>query len=111
VDGGAAVALARTYDITAPAVHARKHRHGQRLDVRLTRSRDRTAKGRELAGGVDYSLVESLRGSNRARFVVRPRRKPFRKRVRLSRRITRVSAVVCDRVGNCAVKRLAGRRR
>jgi hypothetical protein len=79
--------------------------------VRLKRSRDRTAKGRELAGGVDYSLVESLRGSNRAAFLVRPRRKPFRKRVRLSRRITRVSAVVCDGVGNCAVKRLAGRKR
>jgi subtilisin family serine protease len=110
VDGGAAVTLARTYDITAPVVHVRKRRHGQRLDVRLGRSLDRTAPGRELAGGVDYSLVDTIRGSTRARFLVRPRRKPFRKRVRLGRRVTRVSAVVCDRVANCAVKRLAGKR-
>ena len=52
VDGRAATALARTYDVTAPRGKASARRVGASVSVRVARSKDRTERGRKLAGHV-----------------------------------------------------------
>jgi len=112
VDGRAATALARVYDVREPRVRARARRRGPRtIGVRLLRTRDRTEPGRELAGGVTYSVLKSSNNGRSYSFAVRPRRKPFRRRIRLRARRTLLVASVCDDNGNCSSRRLGRFRR
>ena len=107
VDGGAATALARLYDVTAPRAKGRTRRRGATVGVRLRRSRDRTEPGRELAGRVRYQLLISRNGGRRFSNLVGPRREPFTRRVRLKgNRANVLIAAVCDRNGNCGTERL-----
>jgi subtilisin family serine protease len=113
VDGKAGTDLARVYDVRAPRLHARaRRRSGSTVAVRVSRSRDRTNPGHELARRVTYAvLVSSDRGQS-YRFAVRPRRRPFRATVHLrGRRANLILASVCDGNGNCASKRLGRFRR
>jgi subtilisin family serine protease len=107
VDGRAATALARRYDVTPPRAKASARRTGASVSVRLGRVRDRTERGRELAGGVTYNLLVSRDGGDDYDAVVRRRRRPFRRSVTL--RGTDVNVIVataCDRNGNCGIRRL-----
>jgi subtilisin family serine protease len=107
VDGRAATALARTYDVTAPRVRARARRRGNVFAVRVRSSRDGTDPGRELAGGVSYSLYVSRDGGRSFRPTVNGRRRPFRRMVRIrGRGVNVVVAAACDGNGNCGTKRL-----
>ena len=108
VDGAAAAALARSYDVSAPSPRGRARRRGPgAVGVRVTRTRDRTEPGRELAGRVRYGLLVSRDGGQRYSVAVGQRRRPFRKRLRLSgRRANVLVATACDGNGNCALKRL-----
>jgi subtilisin family serine protease len=107
VDGRAASALARVYDVTAPRARATAKRTGASVTVRLRRVRDRTERGRELAGRVTYNLVVSRNGGRNFQVVVAGRRRPFTRSVAL--RGGRPNVIVtsaCDRNGNCGVRRL-----
>jgi subtilisin family serine protease len=108
VDGKGATDLARVYDTLAPRVRARARRRGRtRVVVRLRRTHDRTRSGDELAGKVDYALLVSTDHGHSFRFAVKPRHRPFRKRIRLrGRKRYLLIASVCDGNGNCANKRL-----
>jgi subtilisin family serine protease len=116
VDGRAAAGAARVYDTRAPRGRGRARRRGRtRVRVRVSKVRDRTEPGHELAGGVRHSLLLSRNGGRSFRFLVRPRRRGFRRTVRLrGRRRHLLVASACDRNGNCGLKRLgrfrAGRR-
>jgi subtilisin family serine protease len=112
VDGQAATALARIYDVTSPRVRGRARRRGVRVSVRVSSSKDRTEQGRELAGRVRYSLLVSRNGGRDFDAAVSRRRRPFRHTVRLrGRRINVILALACDGNGNCGVKRLGRFRR
>jgi subtilisin family serine protease len=107
VDGRAATALARVYDVTAPRARASATRTGASVFVRLRRVRDRTQRGRQLAGGVTYSLVVSRDGGRDFDPVVSRLRQPFSRSVALrGRRLNVIVATACDRNGNCGVRRL-----
>jgi subtilisin family serine protease len=107
VDGAAAAALARVYDVTAPRARATARRLGASVRVRQRRSRDRTERGRRLAGGVRYRLLVSRNGGRSFSPVGPRRRSPISTTVPLSgRRPTVLAAIACDRNGNCGVKRL-----
>jgi subtilisin family serine protease len=106
VDGAAAAALARTYDVTSPRARGWARRRGARVSVRVRSTRDRTEPGRELAGGVRYGLLVS-RDGRPFRAAISRRRRPFRHAVRLrGRRLNVILASACDANGNCGVKRL-----
>ena len=62
VDGLAASARARVYDVTPPRARGTARRRGNRVSVRVRRSVDRTVSGRELAANVTYSLLVSRNG-------------------------------------------------
>ena len=107
VDGGAATALARRYDVTAPRARGRARRRGGTVAVRLLRSRDRTEAGRGLAGRVRYQLLISRDGGRRFSTLVGARRSPFTRQVALQgTRDNLLIAAVCDRNINCDTKRL-----
>ena len=107
VDGRAATALARSYDVVSPRAKGRARRSGARVKVRLTRSKDRSEPGHELAGHVTYGLLVSRDAGRNFRVVVSGRGKPFRKAVRLKgKRANVLVATACDGNGNCGVKRL-----
>jgi subtilisin family serine protease len=107
VDGAAATALARRYDVTDPRARGYARRTDGTVGVRLRRSRDRTESGRGLAGGVGYLLLVSRNGGRRFNTVAGPRRRPFTRRVRLrGSRDNVLMAVACDRNANCGSKRL-----
>jgi subtilisin family serine protease len=107
VDGAVAAGLARSYDVTAPAVRARARRAGQAVVVRLRRSSDRTEPGRELAGGVTHSVYVSRDGGRSFDPVFRRRKRPVSIRVHLQGgRANVLVATACDKNGNCGVKRL-----
>jgi subtilisin family serine protease len=107
VDGAAATALARRYDVTAPVARGRASRVGASVSVRLRRSRDRTEKGRERAGGVRYGLLVSRDGGDSFDALARGRRDPISRTVHLrGNRLNLLVATACDRNGNCGVKRL-----
>jgi subtilisin family serine protease len=107
VDGRAATRLARTYDVTAPRARASATRTGSSVFVRLLRTRDRTERGRELAGRVAYNLVVSRDGGRTFDALVTGRRRPFSQSVALrGRRRNVIVATACDRNGNCGVRRL-----
>ena len=107
VDGRAASALARTYDVTAPRARAGARRLGTSVSVQVRSARDRTERGRELAGRVTYGLLVSRDAGRDFDAVVSRRRRPFRHTVRLrGRRINVIVVTACDRNGNCGVRRL-----
>jgi serine protease len=107
VDGAAATALARRYDVTAPVARGSARRAGATVRVRLRRSTDRTEQGRELAGGVRYGLVVSRDGGESFDVLTRGRRNPVSRNVRLrGARANVLVATVCDRNGNCGIRRL-----
>jgi serine protease len=107
VDGAAATALARRYDVTAPVARGNARRAGATVRVRLRRSTDRTEQGRELAGGVSYGLVVSRDGGESFDVLARGRRNPISRNVRLrGARANVLVATVCDRNGNCGIRRL-----
>ncbi len=106
VDGRAATRLARVYDVTAPRARGTAHRLGTSVVVRLRRSRDRTMRGRKLAGHVRYGLLVSRNGA-RSFSVAARRARPIATTVRLrGRRLNVLVATACDRNGNCGTKRL-----
>ena len=107
VDGGAATALARVYDLTAPPKRGSAHQlDGAQVAVRVARARDRTRTGRELAGHVRYSILVSRDGGRNFKVALR-RNRPIRHLVRLKGSQTNaIATAVCDRNANCAVKRL-----
>jgi subtilisin family serine protease len=107
VDGRAATALARRYDVTPPRARGSAVRRGARVRVRVGPTADRTEPGRELAGRVRYGLLLSRHGGNDFRIVGGRRRKPFRRELRLrGGRVNVFLATACDGNGNCGVKRL-----
>jgi subtilisin family serine protease len=108
VDGQAAAALARSYDVSAPRARASARRRPQnQVAVRLRRSPDRTEPGRALAGRVTYGLLVSRDGGRDFNVLVSRRRRPFSIAVRLrGRRPNVLVATACDANGNCGVKRL-----
>jgi subtilisin family serine protease len=107
VDGAAATALARRYDVTAPVARGSARRAGATVRVRLRRSTDRTEQGRELAGGLRYGLVVSRDGGESFDVLARGRRNPISRNVRLrGARVNVFVATVCDRNGNCGIRRL-----
>ena len=107
VDGAAATALARRYDVTAPVARGSARRVGDTVRVRMRTTTDRTEQGRELAGRITYRLVISRNGGRSFDSLTRSRRIPISRDVRL--RGTRANVLVataCDRNGNCGIKRL-----
>jgi subtilisin family serine protease len=107
VDGSAAAALARTYDVSAPRVHAKARRRGGSIAVRIRRSKDRTERGRELAGRLSYGLLVSRDGGRNFSTAVPQRRRPFNRTIRIrGSRANVVVAAVSDANGNFGVKRL-----
>jgi subtilisin family serine protease len=107
VDGQAATALARTYDVTSPRPKGSARRSNSRVTVRVTKVRDRSERGRELAGHVTYGLLVSRDGGRNFNLLVSGRRRAFRKAVRLRGGKANVFvATACDGNGNCGVKRL-----
>jgi subtilisin family serine protease len=107
VDGAAATALARIYDVTAPIARGRARRLGDTVRVRMRKVTDRTEPGRELAGGIRYRLIGSVDGGRRFDGLSRSRRIPIRRDVRLRGTRTNVLiATACDRNGNCGIRRL-----
>jgi subtilisin family serine protease len=107
VDGAAATALAAVYDVTAPPKRGQaRRRDGSHVAVRIPRVRDRTRGDHELAGHLSYAILVSRDGGGNFRVALR-RRSPFRHVVRLrGSRVNALAAAVCDRNGNCAIKRL-----
>ena len=107
VDGAAAAALARVYDVTAPRARGSARRIGGFVSVRERRSKDRTAKGNKLAGGVRYGLLASRNGGRTFSELARGRRRPISATVELrGRRANVLVATACDRNANCGIKRL-----
>jgi subtilisin family serine protease len=112
VDGAAATALARTYDVTAPRVRAKAARRGGRVAVRIRRSKDRTERGRERAGRVSYGLLVSRDGGRNFATAVSQRPRPFRRTIAIrGRRPNVFVATVSDGNGNVGIKRLGRFRR
>jgi subtilisin family serine protease len=112
VDGLAATSLARAYDVTSPRAKGKARRRGSRVAVRLTKVKDRSEAGRELAGHVTYGLLVSRDGGREYDVVVSGKRRPFRRAIRLKgSRLNVFVATACDGNGNCGVKRLGRFRR
>jgi subtilisin family serine protease len=107
VDGAAATALARTYDVTAPRVRAKATRHDGVVAVRIRRSKDRTERGRERAGHLTYGLLVSRDAGRTFSTAVSQRRRPFSRAIAIrGRRPNLVVATVSDGNGNVGIKRL-----
>jgi subtilisin family serine protease len=107
VDGAAAVVLARTYDVTSPRAKGTAHRSGGHVTIRLKTVKDRSERGREVAGHVRYGLLVSRDAGRNYSVVVSGRHKAFRKAVNLRGTKANVFvATACDSNGNCGVKRL-----
>ena len=105
VDGAAAAALARVYDVTAPERGRARRRDATHVAVRLARASDRTRGAAELAGHLTYSVLVS-RDGGRSYAVAARKRKPLQQVIRLKgSKLNAVAAAVCDRNGNCAIKR------
>jgi subtilisin family serine protease len=109
-DGMRAVEIARIYDVLGPRPHGRTRRRGNRVRVTLTRSRDRTQPGDELAGKVTYWLLVSRNGGRSFSSIVR--RRPFSRTVRIrGPRPNILVSSACDGNGNCEVMRLGSFKR
>ena len=106
-DGMRAVEIADIYDVLGPRAHARTRRRGNRVRVTVTRSRDRTQPGDELAGKVTYGLLVSRNGGRRFSVIASRRRRPFSRTVRIrGPRRNLLISTACDRNGNCGIRRL-----
>ncbi|HKP20540.1 MAG TPA: S8 family serine peptidase, partial [Thermoleophilaceae bacterium] len=111
-DGMSAVELARVYDILAPRSRARVRRHGNRLRVRVRRTRDRTQRGDQLAGHARFGLLVSRNGGNSFHILASRRTRAFTKVVRIrGRGPNMLVSTACDANGNCSVRRLGRFRR
>jgi len=111
-DGMRAVEMARVYDVLAPRSRARVRRHGNRVRVRVRRTRDRTARGDDLAGHVRFGLLVSRDGGRNFRILATRRTRAFTKVVRIrGRRANVLVSTACDANGNCGVRRLGRFRR
>ena len=106
-DGMRAVEIADIYDVLGPRAHARTRRRGNRVRVTVTRSRDRTQPGDELAGKVTYGLLVSRNGGRRFSVIASRRRRPFSRTVRIrGPRRNLLISTACDGNGNCGIRRL-----
>ena len=108
VDGEAAVALARIYDIAEPTgMVARQKRSGRtKLRVTAVGAVDATEEGDELAGGVRHLLLRSINGREPT-VVANEGPEGVKKTFRLRRGSRyRFIAGACDANGNCAIQRL-----
>ncbi|HEX6652695.1 MAG TPA: S8 family serine peptidase [Thermoleophilaceae bacterium] len=111
-DGMHAVEIARVYDVVPPRSRARVHRHGNRVRVHVRRTRDRTTRGDELAGHVQFGLLVSRDGGRSFDILASRRNRAFTKDVRIrGRRANVLVSTACDANGNCGVKRLGRFRR
>ena len=107
VDGKAATALARAYDVTSPHAKGKAHRSGGHVTIVVKRVKDRSESGRELAGHVTYGLLVSRDAGKNFSVVVSARHSAFSKAIRLKGTKANVFvATACDANGNCGVKRL-----
>ena len=108
VDGAAATALARRFDVTAPVPRGQARRVGDTVRVRIRKSPTAPRQGRELAGGIRYRLIVSRNGG-RSFDCPHPRAGGSRSRGTCAcagRAPTCCVASACDRNGNCGIKRL-----
>jgi subtilisin family serine protease len=111
-DGKRAVDVARVYDVLSPRARGRARRRGNRVRVTVSRSKDRTLSGDELAGRVTYGLLVSRDGGNNFSIVTSRRRRPFKRAVRIrGSRANLLIGTACDGNGNCGIKRLGRFRR
>jgi hypothetical protein len=105
VDGKRAVDIAAAYDVISPRARGRARRRGNRVKAILTRTRDRTDAGDELAGAVTNGLLLSRDGGRSFVVVTSMRRRPFSRNVRIrGRRRNVFVGTACDGNGNCGVK-------
>jgi subtilisin family serine protease len=111
-DGMRAVEVARVYDVLSPRARGRARRHGNRVRVTVSRSKDRTLPGDDLAGRVTYGLLVSRDGGNSFSIITSRRRRPFSRRVQIrGSRANLLVSTACDGNGNCGIKRLGRFRR
>jgi hypothetical protein len=104
VDGKKAVDIATTYDVTAPRAKGKIRRSGNRAKATMSRTRDRTEPGNELANGLSYGLLVSRNGGRNYE-VLKARGRPFSATVRIrGRRVNEILSAVCDGNGNCDEK-------
>ncbi|HEX2232924.1 MAG TPA: S8 family serine peptidase, partial [Thermoleophilaceae bacterium] len=108
VDGRAATALARIYDTRPPPARGRARRRGRRsIAVTMRRVRDRSERGHERAGNVNYAVLVSRDGGRSYELAARPRTGPFTQVLPLrGPRRHLFAASVCDGNGNCSSRRL-----
>jgi subtilisin family serine protease len=112
VDGKAATDLARAYDVTSPKAKGKARRRGRKVAVRVNKVKDRSERGREVAGHITYGLLVSRNGGKGYKVVVSGRHRAFRKAVKLKgRKLNVFVATACDGNGNCGIKRLGRFRR
>jgi subtilisin family serine protease len=107
VDGKAATALARAYDVTSPRAKGKAHRSGGHVTVVVKHVKDRSESGREVAGHVTYGLLVSRDAGRNFSVVVSGRHSAFSKAIQLKGAKANVFvATACDGNGNCGIKRL-----
>jgi hypothetical protein len=98
--------------VLSPRARGRARRRGNRVRVTVSRSKDRTLSGDELAGRVTYGLLVSRDGGNNFSIVTSRRRRPFKRAVRIrGSRANLLIGTACDGNGNCGIKRLGRFRR
>ncbi len=112
VDGTAAAALAKVYDVSPPPRRGTaRRRGGSSVGVHIGRTHDRTLRGHELAGHLRYGLLVSRDGGQTFKSLIR-RRQPLNRVVQLKGSgVNVLVASVCDANGNCGLKRLGRYRR
>lgn len=104
VDGQAAVAEARRYDVDSPSFRSFARRSGRRVRMRVFGGRDRAGADDQLAGGVRYALALRTRAGD-VDFIAGPSRRTITRTVTPRRGVTYL-AVACDANGNCGSRRL-----
>ena len=113
VDGTAATALARAYDVSPPPARGRRPAP-RRVDVavRLGRANDRSERGREVAGHLRYGRAGLARRRPDLQRARQSGDRPLNRVVRLKGSEANVLvASACDANGNCGLKRLGRFRR
>ncbi len=113
VDGTAATALAKVYDVSPPP-RARQGPAPRRVERGRAHRADATTapcRGHELAGHLRYGVLVSRDGGQTFKALIR-RRKPLNRVVQLKGSgVNVLVASVCDANGNCGLKRLGRYRR
>src|SRR4051794_27294917 len=111
-DGMRAGGVARALGIIPPPAPAPLRRPPHRVRVHVRRTRDRTARGDELAGHVRFGLLVSRDGGSSFAVIASRRGRAFTKNVQIrGRRANVLVSTACDGNGNCGVKRLGRFRR